>query len=131
MGIHLLRCVHGNKHTRTHDVIYNTFVIIARDVGFHLKQKQLHVFISTTFNSLCQRVDIVFTKCDICTLADVVIVDPTQANLLPQSCVTQRFVAFDTIESKEMNYCNRHPIDQFFPLVIEIFGCLHKHADMF
>ncbi len=28
MGIHLLCCVHGNKHIRTHDAIHNTFVAI-------------------------------------------------------------------------------------------------------
>jgi len=36
MGIHLLRCVHGNKCTWTYDVIHNTFTTIARDVGFHV-----------------------------------------------------------------------------------------------
>jgi hypothetical protein len=30
-----------------------------------------------------------------------------------------------------MSYYNRHLIDQFFPLAIEIFGSLHKHADVF
>jgi hypothetical protein len=36
MGIHLLRCVHSNKCTRIHDVIYDTFAVIARDVGFQM-----------------------------------------------------------------------------------------------
>jgi hypothetical protein len=31
MGIHLLHCAHGNEHTRTHDAIHNTFVIIMQD----------------------------------------------------------------------------------------------------
>jgi hypothetical protein len=39
MGIHFLCCVHGNKHTRTHDTICNTFVAIAWDVGFHMWQE--------------------------------------------------------------------------------------------
>jgi hypothetical protein len=50
MGIHILRCVHGNECTETHDAIYNTFAAIARDVGFHVGQKQLHAFLSITFN---------------------------------------------------------------------------------
>jgi hypothetical protein len=33
-----------------------------------------------------------FTKNDIRILANIVIVDPTQADLLPQSCKTQGFV---------------------------------------
>jgi len=36
MGIHLLRCAHGNEHIGTHDAIRNTFVAIARDSGFHV-----------------------------------------------------------------------------------------------
>jgi hypothetical protein len=39
MGIHLLHCAHGNKRTRTHDAIHNTFVAIAQNVGFHVGQK--------------------------------------------------------------------------------------------
>jgi hypothetical protein len=30
-----------------------------------------------------------------------------------------------------MNYCNQHPIDQTLPLAIEVFGCSHKHVDVF
>jgi hypothetical protein len=83
MGIHLLHCVHGNQHTKTHDAIYNTFVAITWDVGFHMEKKQLHVLLSTTFNSFHQWINIVFTKDDIRTLLNIVIVDPTQANLFP------------------------------------------------
>jgi hypothetical protein len=48
------------------------------DVGFHVKQEQLHALPSTTINSFCRWVDIVLTKYDIRTLANVAIVDPTQ-----------------------------------------------------
>ncbi len=51
MGIHLLHCVHGNEQTKTHDAIYNTFVVITWDVGFHMEQELLHALLSTTFNS--------------------------------------------------------------------------------
>jgi hypothetical protein len=37
----------------------------------------------------------------------------------------------DVTQAKERSYCNRHFIHQFFPLAIEIFGCLHKHVDVF
>jgi len=77
MGIHLLQYMHNNKRTRTHDVIRNTFATIARDVGFHIRRKQLHVLPSTTFNSSHRQIDILLTKDGICTLVDVVIVDPT------------------------------------------------------
>jgi hypothetical protein len=65
----------------THDVVCDTFVAIAQDADFHVGWEQLHALPSTTFHSSCQQVDIVFTKDGICTLADVVIVDPTQIDL--------------------------------------------------
>jgi hypothetical protein len=77
MGIHLLHCAHANEHIKTHDVICDTFVAIVRDVGFHMGQEQLHALFSNTFNSSHRQVIIVFTKYDICTLVDIVVVDPT------------------------------------------------------
>jgi hypothetical protein len=73
----------------------------------------------------------VFTKVGIHTLANIIIVDPTRMDLFPQSCTTQRFATSNATSAKLKSYCNRHPIDQFRPLVIEVFGCLHKHANVF
>ncbi len=81
MGIHFLHCAHGNERIKTHDAIRDTFVAIAWIVNFHMGQK-LYAFPSTTFNSSCWWINIVFTKDGIHTLTDIVIVDPTQANLL-------------------------------------------------
>ncbi len=68
--------------------------------------KQLHALPSTMFNSSCWWIDIVLTKNGIHTLANVIIVNPTQAYLFPQSCTTQRFVASNVTKSKERN---QHP----------------------
>ncbi len=106
MGIHLWCCVHGNKCIRTHDVICNTFTTITRDANFHMRQEQLHVLPSTTFNSSHQWVDIVLTKNGIRTLTDIVIADPTRANLLPRSCTTQGFATLDVVQAKERKYHN-------------------------
>jgi hypothetical protein len=103
--------VHGNEHIGTHDAIRNTFATIVRNVSFHMGQEQLHVFFSTTFNFSYQRVDIMLTKNGICILADVVIVNPMQADLLPQFCATQKFVIFDAIQAKEKSYHIQHPTD--------------------
>jgi hypothetical protein len=46
-------------------------------------QEQLDVLLSTTFNSSHRRVDIVLTKEGIHILANVIIVDPMQVDLLP------------------------------------------------
>jgi len=45
--------------------------------------------------------------------------------------VTQRFSIFDAAQAKERNYRNQHPTNQILPLTIEVFGYLHKHADVF
>jgi hypothetical protein len=73
----------------------------------------------------------VFTKDGIRILIDIIIVDPMRAYLLLQFCTIQRFIAFDETQAKKKNYHNQHLIDQFLPLAIELFGCLHKHANMF
>ncbi len=131
MGIHLLSCAQNNEHIKTHDIICDTFPTIAQDVGFHMGWKQLHVFPLITFNSFCWQVDMVLTEDGICTLVNVVIINPTRMDLLFQSCAIQGFVAFDVIQAQERGYCNQHPIDQFLLLTIEIFECLHKHVYVF
>jgi hypothetical protein len=97
MDIHLLHCAHGNEHMGTHDAVCDTFVAIAQDVGFHVGWKQLHALPLTTFNSFHWRVDIVLTKDGIHTFVEVVLVNPTFVDLLPQSCTIQRFVAFNVV----------------------------------
>ncbi len=67
-----------------------------------------------------------FTKDDICTLVDIVIIDPTRMDFLPQSCTTQGFATFDVVQIKKWNYRDQHLVDQFLPLTMEVFGCLHK-----
>jgi hypothetical protein len=131
MGIHLLHYVHNNKHIKTYDGILDTFVAIVWNVGFHVGWKQLHALLSTTFNSFCRWIDIVLTKYDIHTLADVIIADPMWTDLFPRSCTTQRFVTPDVVQAKEKSYHNRHPTDQILMLAIDVFGCLHKHVNVF
>jgi hypothetical protein len=48
----------------------------------------------------------VFTKNGIHTLVDVVIADPTQVGLHPQSCTTQGFVASNVVQAKKRSYHN-------------------------
>jgi len=73
----------------------------------------------------------VLTKDGICILIDIIIIDPMRTYLLFRFCTIQRFIAFDETQAKKKNYHNQHPTDQFLPLAIELFGCLHKHANVF
>jgi hypothetical protein len=124
MGIHFL-CFAHNECTWIQDAVCDTFAIIVRDADFRVGQEQ-HVLPSNMFNSSCWQVDIVFIKDDIGTLVGIVIVNLTWADLLLRSCVTPKFAAFDAVQVKKQTYHNQHPIDQFLPLTIEVFECLHK-----
>ncbi len=105
-GIHLLCCDHDNKHVKTHDAIRDTFATIAQDFGFHMGKEHLHALPSTTFNSSHQQIDIVFTKDDICTLADIVTTNPMRAYLLPRSNATQGFATLNAIRAMERSCRN-------------------------
>jgi len=72
------------------------------------------------------------TKDGIRTLVNIVIIDSTHANLLPQWCTIQKKIAPNSVaQTKQKSYCNQHPINLFLPLIIEIFGCPHKQANIF
>jgi hypothetical protein len=101
MGIYLFCYAHGNECTWIHDVIRDTLATIVQDASSHVGQEQIYVFPSNTFNSFCWWVDIVLFKNDICTLVDVVIVDPTWVDLLPQSCTAQGFVTSNAVQAKK------------------------------
>jgi hypothetical protein len=73
-------------------------------------------------------IDTVFTKDGIFILANVVIIDPTRANLFCWSYTTWRFVASKVIQAKEKSYHEQHPTNHFLPLAINVFGCLDKQA---
>jgi hypothetical protein len=41
------------------------------------------------------------------------------------------FVAFDGTQAKERSYYDQHPTNEFLPLTIETFICLHKQDGVF
>jgi len=94
---------------------HDTFIAIVQDAGFHMGWEQLHVLLLNMFNSSRQQVNIVFTKDGICTLIDIIIVDPTWVDLLPQSCATQGFVTSNVVQTKEWSYHDWHLGNQFLP----------------
>jgi hypothetical protein len=122
----LTLCSWQNEFTKTHGAICDTFVAITWDVGFHVGQEHLHALLSNIFKSSFRRIDIMFTKDDICIVVDIVITDPTWVDLLPQFCTTQGFVTFDAARTKKRSYYKQHLVDQFLFIVMEVFGCLHK-----
>jgi hypothetical protein len=86
-------------------------------------------FIHTQF--LLLMINIVLIKNGICTLANIVIVNPIGTNLFPWSCTIQGIFASNAIQAKNMSYHDQHPIDPFLPLAIKVYGCLHKQINVF
>jgi hypothetical protein len=78
------------------------------------------------FNSYHQQVNIIFTKDGVHILVNLVIIKPTQVDILVRSYSTQGFRASKAIHTKERSYCDQHPT-----LAIEVFGYLHKQANVF
>ncbi len=56
---------------------------------------------------------------------------PNTRGFISPTCTTQGFVTSNAAEAKEHNYYDQHPTNQFLPLEMEVFGCLHRHADVF
>lgn len=88
MSIHFLCCAQVYERSETHDAVCDIFATIAQNVGIHMWQEQLHKLPLPTFNSFCQRINLVFTKNGIHTLVDVVIADSMHVDLFPWSCIT-------------------------------------------
>jgi hypothetical protein len=130
MGVYFLRYTHNNEHIETHDIVCNTFVIIVWDVVFHVVHQQLHALPSTMCNPLVKKSNwhCVHQRWN----SHIVIANPMHANQLPQLCTIQRLVASKATQVKNIYiYYNWHPTNPFFKLVIDIFGYLHKQADVF
>jgi hypothetical protein len=115
IGVHLLCHAHGNEHMGTHDVVCDTFDVIAQDFSFHVGWKPLHMLPSTTFHSSRRQVDIVLTKDGICTLFNIIIADPTWMDLLRWSCAIQSFVVYEVTQVKKRSYHHWHPTNHFPP----------------
>jgi hypothetical protein len=69
--------------------------------------------------------DIVLTIEDIHTLANIIIIDLTCADLVLRITFSKGMAKMIVVETKVVSYHDQHPKDNFIPLAIEIFGCLH------
>jgi len=94
-------CAHGNECTHTHDAIHDVFASIAKEVGLHVAQEQLHVLPSTFQTSKCH-VDIALSMCKVWMLGNIVMFYPTHANLLSWESSPQGFTISKTKQKNEV-----------------------------
>jgi hypothetical protein len=91
-----------------------------KDVEFHVLREQTHVLLLSSLQYFCSFVNIVLLVDNICTLANVIIVDPTQADLVSWPTFSHGVVmSLVIIQVKERVYRDRYLMAMFFPLAIE------------
>jgi hypothetical protein len=93
IGIHLFHYAHGGKCTATHDAIQDSFTSIARNVGFHVLHKQMHVLPMPSLQWSQWQVDIVFTTNGTHILVNVNIVNSILMDLVLQVTFSGGMVA--------------------------------------
>ncbi len=64
-------------------------------------------------------------------LVNVVIVNSICTNIILRVASSWGMITMIATQANVVLYCNRHLEDNFILLAIEIFGCLHQHADDF
>jgi hypothetical protein len=67
--------------------------------------------------------NIVLTVDDICILANIISINPTHATLVLQVVFFQGVAG---AQAKVVSYRDQHFKDDFIPLIVKIFGCLHQ-----
>jgi hypothetical protein len=75
--------------------------------------------------------DIVIIKDSFCTLANVVIIDLTYRDLVQHVSMMTTHVAIIVTQDKAQSYTKEMPKNDFIPLVIKTYNCLHFHFDSF
>jgi hypothetical protein len=72
-----------------------------------------------------------FTRDNFQTLMDVVIVNSTCTNMVQWTLIMTTHVMMMTAHEKTWSYVERALGNDFIPLVIEMYGCLHSHFDSY
>jgi hypothetical protein len=75
--------------------------------------------------------DIVITINDFQTLANVVITGPTCTNWVQHTLMTTTHATTIAAQNWAQSYIKRMPRDDFIPLAIMTYSCLHPHFDSF
>ncbi len=83
---HLLHCAHRNKRPRPCVMLMH---LLSTNLTFFMVQEQLHEFLSTLLHSSHWLVDIIDSKCNVCTFLNAIICWSTCKWLFLQSWFTK------------------------------------------
>ncbi len=62
---------------------------------------------------------------------DIVVVDSTRIDMVQQALMTTTHAMMIVVQEKTWSYTEWAPSDDFIPLAIETYGCLHFRFDSF
>ncbi len=96
LSIYLLRCPCKSEHITTHDTLQDTIATITLESGTHVQKKVSHPFPHHTWKWM----DIVITRDDFWTWANVVIANPTCTNLVQCASTMTTHVTIVAIQNK-------------------------------
>lgn len=114
----------------THDTIWYVFAFIAKESWYHVVWELLHVFPSSILHRSKCHVNNVLFKDEVWTFVDFVITNPTHGIILAQVSSTQDFCSIKSNTNKRMKSLKSPQTrNQFLPLAIAVFYCLHKEAN--
>jgi hypothetical protein len=130
LRIHVFHYVHGANCTTTHDVVWDSFTSIVRDVEFHVLHEQTHVFSMPCLQSYCVYIIwyLHFNRHSHCWFNSC------------KSCFTNHFFSRNYHDNYSLDKCSLDkgcviswstPRRWFIPLAIKIFACLHQQANNF
>jgi len=127
LSTHLLWCLCRNERIITHDTFQDTIPTIVLESGTHVQREVSHLF----FRYTQWWMDILITKDGFWTLMDVIIANSIRTNMLQWTLMMITYVAMMAIQEKTWSYTKWAPCDDFIPLAIETYGCLHSCFDLF
>jgi hypothetical protein len=93
----------------------------------HTYKKRFPTFSPTTFNDKL----IFFTKNNLQTLIDIVIIDSTYLNMVQCAVSTTTHAMIVATQKKTRSYVEHTSKDTFIPLVVKTYGCLHSRFNSF
>jgi hypothetical protein len=64
---------HGGEKIASHDIVWDAFVFIMRDAGFHILCEQTHVLLPPTLQFTCWWIDIMDSMDGVQMLVDIII----------------------------------------------------------
>ncbi len=114
-------------HCRDHDMFWDTIATFVRKSGAHEQRKVSHLFPCHTW----KWVDIVITKDDFKTMVDIVIVASICINLVECALMTIMYATIFVVQNKKWYYIKQVLKDDFIPLAIKTYDCLHPHFDSY